>query len=253
MAEQPIYNTNLAKGTGLINESLILIEEYQETDDKGSFLKRCLEFNILNKATEKRTKDIINLVFFDRYWKETNVILFLKEVRENGLNLYAFKLLLCIYTARANPIFLDLILQVQKENKIDNLNKAYAIDFIRESIASGKAPEWSEGIISRVASYLMSCFKDFELLDDSGLLNLNPRDSFIVNYIAHELHFEGKSDLEILNDNIWLLLGLSRYRLVEELRTISYRDTFIFQYSGEIIRINWKYTSMQEFIENESR
>ena len=45
-----IYNTNLAKGTGLVNENLMLIEFYEETDSKQSFLSRCCAENILDKS-----------------------------------------------------------------------------------------------------------------------------------------------------------------------------------------------------------
>jgi len=63
-----LYNSNLAKGTGLINETLTLIEFYEENDTKESFLDRCISQNILNKSTAKRTKDIITLGFYPRYW-----------------------------------------------------------------------------------------------------------------------------------------------------------------------------------------
>ena len=59
------YNTNLAKGAGFINESITLIEFIEENDTKETFLARCISTNILDKATELRTKDIIGLVFFD--------------------------------------------------------------------------------------------------------------------------------------------------------------------------------------------
>ena len=91
------YNTNLAKGTGFINETLILIEFYEEEEARSAFLRRCISANILDKSTEKRTKDVINLVFFDRYWQEgSGVIQTLKSLRQDGLSLEAMKSLFFI-------------------------------------------------------------------------------------------------------------------------------------------------------------
>lgn len=41
-----LYNSNLAKGTGLINETLTLIAFYEKNDTKVSFLNRCISQNI---------------------------------------------------------------------------------------------------------------------------------------------------------------------------------------------------------------
>jgi hypothetical protein len=69
----------------------------------------------------------------------------------------------------------------------------------------------------------------------------------------HELHFKGKSDKEIVHDNLWKLLGMTMQEIIMEMEKISFRGSFIFQYSGEILKIGWKHQNMEEFIENECR
>ena len=245
-----IYNTNLAKGTGFINESLALIEFYEEGESKQDFLNRCIAQNFLNKSTERRTRDIINLVFYDRYWKGTNnVIQNFKALRENGLNLEALKSLFYIYTAKANQVFYDFVVELNDSKRNRKILTEDAKNFLLMAISMKKAPLWSDTMINRVSSYLISCLKNFDLINGQGYLRLNFPDQKIINYLIHELHFAGKSDMEIIFDKQWKLLGLSDYEMVREIEKISYEGTFIFQYSGEILKIGWNYQNMEEFIE----
>lgn len=248
------YSSNLAKGTGLINETLTLIEFYQIGESKQEFLKRCISQNILNKSTEHRTKDIINLVFFDRYWKtEETVIQFLKMMRENGLSLEALKTLFFIYTARANQVLYDFTLEIRSQGTSKKVSKEIAQSFLLRAISDGLAPKWSDSIITRVSSYLISCLKDFNIIERSGYIVNNWPDTKVFNYLIHELHFKGYSDEKIARDNLWELLGLDFHKLIQEIERISYKGTFIFQHSGEILRIGWNYKTMEEFIDNEFR
>ena len=248
------YNTNLAKGTGFVNETLTLVEFYEHGESKSDFVARCISTNILNKSTEKRTKDVLNLVFFDRYWRnDTNVILWLKSMRQEGLSLEAMKTLFLIYTAKANRVFFDFVKEIKALNQNEKINIGIARQFILNSISSNLAPLWSDSMIKRVSSYLITCLKDFDLLDSEGYMMPSFPDQRVINYILHELHFDGQRDDEIIRDHTWELLGLSEYQVIKEIEKISFRGTFIFQYSGEILKIGWNYQSMEEFIENECR
>ena len=93
------------------------------------------------------------------------------------------------------------------------------------------------------------------MVDKSGKQILPFRASDLtVNYLMHELHFQGYSDMEILHHRDWEIFDLDlrvHWLLVAE--RISFRGTFIFQFSGEILKIGWNYDNMEEFIENECR
>jgi len=247
------YNTNLAKGTGLVNENLMLIEFYKETDTKQSFLERCIGENILDKSTEHRTKDIVNLVFFDRFWKTENVISLLKKMRDNGLSLDALKTLFLIYTAKANLVFYDFLIYLYQSHQNTKITTVVSNRFLLHAISEEKAPSWSNAIIHRVSSYLISCAKELNVLTPDGYLNKKIPDQLVITYLLHELHFHGKSDMEIVHDNLWKLLGMTMQEIIMEMEKISFRGSFIFQYSGEILKIGWKHQNMEEFIENECR
>lgn len=249
-----IYNSNLAKGTGLINETLSLIEFYEFGESKEDFLDRCISNNILNKSTERRTKDIIKLVFFDRYWKEDeNVIQYLKIMRDNGLSLEAMKSLLFVYTVRANHILYDFTLEIREVIQSNKINKETAKNFLLKSISNGKAPAWSDSMIIRISSYLISCLKDFDIINKQGYITIKFPDTRVFNYLLHELHFKGYSDEQIVQDDIWNLFGLDLNELIKEIERISFKGTFIYQSSGEILKIGWNYKTMMDFIKDECR
>lgn len=249
--EKAKYTTNLAKGTGFVNETLELLSLVEENDTKASFLQRCLEQNPLSKSTEKRTKDLVTVVFFDRYWKG-ELPKYLHLIRENGIGLEAMKSIFLVYTARANAILRDFIIEVFSKNK-SVVTSEDSIRFIDEAISTGKSPTWSASMRKRVASYLLTCCKDFGLIDRRGEVQLYFPDSFVINYFLHEMHFNGLSDNQILEDTTWDLLQMTKHDVIKELEKISYNGSFIFQYSGEILHLSWKYQNMKEFIENECR
>ena len=199
MTENKIkYNTNLAKGTGFVNETLTLINYYQRGQEKQAFLKECLLTNILDKATEKRTKDLITLVFYDRYWKKGNVILLLQLMREKGASLSVMKKLFLVFTARANLVLYDF-LKIIYEANLKHVELRHALDFINEAISSGLAPSWSEAMIKRTASYLLSCLRDFDLIGKGNIFLKSYPEMIVVNFFLHEMHFSGQSDMQILD------------------------------------------------------
>lgn len=252
MKNKFVYNTNLAKGTGFINETLELLSLIEDGDDKKSFLNRCLEINPLGKSTEKRSRDIITLVFFDRYWIG-NIPHHLQEIRNCGFGLEGMKQLFLVYTARANSIFKDFFIESITKNSKLILSHKDSLDFINNAITEGKASPWSETMKKRVASYLISCCKDFDLIDNHGQVSIYYPQNFVVSYFIHELHFSGLSDNQILDSETWSILQLSKNDTLSEMEKISFNGTFIYQYSGELLRISWKYDNMKQFIENECR
>ena len=62
-----IYNSDLLKGTGLIQETMVLIDLFRAGMSKQDLINQVLEFNPLAKEHENRTKDIINHTFYRRF------------------------------------------------------------------------------------------------------------------------------------------------------------------------------------------
>jgi len=182
-----------------------------------------------------------------------NVIPYLKNLREKGLSLEGMKSLMLYYTAKANPVLRDFIFELVEVNNHKKIMPETSRNFLLQAISNNKAPLWSDSIIKRVSSYLISCLKDFDLVDKEGNFKTKHPVHTVTNYLIHEFHFQGSSDSAIVKDRIWKLFGLTNFEVIAEIEKLSFKGNFIFQNSGEILNIGWKYKNIYQLIENEYR
>jgi hypothetical protein len=252
------YNSNLLKGTGLIQEMLVLIEAYDANESAQEFQKRVLEEGILSKSTENRTIDVVRNIFRTRFLdQKLEVTTFLKAMRDEYVSMDVITQLFLIYTCRANPILADFIYDVYYPLILNGKPKITADHpkiFIRSAISDGRIPKsWSASTIEKVSEHINACMIDFKLVDKSKNILPFRAIEFAVNYLLHELHFQGFSDMEILHHEDWKIFNLDSGSLASIAERISFRGIFVFQYSGEILKISWNNKNMKEFIENECR
>jgi hypothetical protein len=249
------YDTNLSKGAGLIDETLTLLTIYEQGMSKEDFYVKVLQYDLLAKSTENRAQDIVKRVFFRRFWrdKKFDPVYHLKALREKHVSLNVIRQILLIYTCRVNPILQDFIQEVYHSSVAKGYNKltiADYQDFIKEAIKEGIIdPPWAESMIARVGRYLNAALVDFGLIDKEK--NIRPFQVYdeTVFYLAHELHFRGYTDDQILHHPDWQIFGLSPDKIVAILNRISWQGHFIVQYSGELLRVSWKYDSMEKAID----
>jgi hypothetical protein len=124
------------------------------------------------------------------------------------------------------------------------LSRKFILETIRHS---DYITGWSESTQRKVASYLISAIVDFKLLDNQRKVKSVFLHDITANYLAHELHFRGFSDNAIVNSDDWKLFGYSKFDTAKHLERLSFQGNFIFQNSGEIVKIDWIYKTMEEF------
>lgn len=252
------YNSNLLKGTGLIQEMLVLIEAYNPGESAQEFQKRVLEEGILSKSTDTRTMDVVRGVFKPRFLdQKLKVTSYIQLMRDNYVSMDVITQLFLLYTCRANPILADFISDVyypliKTEKAIITTEDPRS--FVQSALSDGRIQRsWSKSTIDRVGSHIIASLIDFELIDRSKQILPYRAHELTVNYLLHELHFQGYSNMSILHHEDWKIFNLDPSSLAVIAEKLSFSGTFIFQYSGEILNINWKYKNMEEFIENECR
>jgi hypothetical protein len=246
------YNIDLCKGTGLIQETILLLMMYKSGLSKQEMTREAITSNILVKASDKRIKDIVEIAFFKRYVNDDpSIPVNLQVLLTKSLSLDVVTQLFLIYTSRANLILMDFIIQVywpEVRKGTKDLNFNYSRKFISETIRqTDLISGWSETTQKRMASYIISTLVDFRFLDKERKVKPVFLHDFTANYLAHELHFKGLSDNAIVESNDWKLFGYSRLDTINHLERLSFQGHFIFQNSGEIVKINWSYKNMQEF------
>jgi len=245
------YNSNLLKGTGIVNETILLLSVYDENTTKKSLLDYVLRTNLLSTNTEKRAKDVVEKVFYIRFMQHNHLIpCWLKLAREKGLMVNQMTQLFYIYCLRENAILYDFVLEKLnpiKASGSDYMPKIAVDDFIKNLNDSGIV-EWSDVSRVRMAQHMRGTLADFFVIDkDCNILPFD-MDDFTVLYLMHELHFEGLSDMAIWEHEDWKLFNLDKYEVLSRIMNLSLKGGFIAQSSGDLLTISWKYNSMEEMI-----
>lgn len=258
VTDKRIYNSNLLKGTGLIQETLVLLEAYNPEESNLEFQKRVVSTGILSKSTDNRAIDIVRNVFWDRYLGYgIEVPFFLKSMRDNYVSIDVITQLFYLYTCRANPILGDFVREVffpLTSKSFAKLKSSDPKDFINDALVDGRIPKkWSESTITKVSEHIIASLIDFQLIEkDKSILPYRVID-LSASYLLHELHFRGISDNDIWKHKDWELFGLDPIEVIKIIERISFYGSFIFQFSGEILNLSWNNLSMEEFINNECR
>lgn len=245
------YTYNLAKGCGLVEETLSLLTIYDEATTKDSLAQYVHDNNFLSRCTAQRSSDIVRRVFYPRLMKANHDIpLWLKEIRSRGLMLDQFKQLLMVYCARENAIMYDYITTILNELRIEgyaNVPSNSFKEFIERIVDDGNA-NWSESIKRRNASYIKAVLTDFDFINRRGEILPYKIAAFTLLYFMHEMHFSGMSDIAIWNSEDWQLFGLDKYAVQDAILSNNMRGGYIAQCTGDLMTISWNYKTMEEFI-----
>ena len=249
--DQKTYTTGLIKGSGLIDETLSLIELWEPEIDGRKLANLAIEKNAISKATARRTKDIVK-EFSHRYLINSGKdALYLKALLQSGVPLNQIKQLLAVYTSRAHPILYDFIVRVywdRVKNNHEYLENYDARRFLDQAFLNGNIESrWTDGVIKNISKSLLTCLRDFNFIasDTTQKRQIVPISilPFTTLFLAHEIHFSGFSDNSILESPDWALFGISdRGEVISELRKASGDKVFILQYSDDLLRISWKYS-----------
>jgi hypothetical protein len=251
------YTILLQKGLGMIEETIILLRLWEPRMNNPQVVDLALERGSLGRSTEYRVKDIITRVFFKRYVCKDNIpAKYLKQLVTLNYPLTELKQLLMLYTCRSDDALYDFVQEIYWPKYyagVEFIWKDDSLTFLNEAALKGYMKNnWAETQTRRIASNLLGCLTDFKLFgkNQAGKRALIPThiSKKTVIFVAHDLHFSGYSDNSILENPDWGLFGLKRIDILRELENASYDGHFIIQYSGEILKISWKYASMEECI-----
>lgn len=254
MSGKQYYDTNLAMGLGLIDETKALLKAWHPSMDAQALYQEVLTTGILSEVSAYRLRNIVVRCFGNRFLVgDANPAALLKRLLP-FLSFSEVAQLLFLYTCRANPILADFVREVYWAGYSSGakvVTKERAEEFIRRAIDDNKTPSrWAEGQIERVGRYLTGCCSDFGLLghhSSGGRLILPFRiEPKVFSFLAYDLHFAAIGDNALLTHPDWQLFGLERGDVLEEMKRLSLQGQVIIQAAGDVIRISWKQQTMEE-------
>jgi len=253
-----IYTTELSKGQGAVDETLSLLQVWTPGMPADVLARKTIAEGGLGRSTAVRTRDLAQRVFARRYLGNGGTpAANLKYLIDQRADRSVVKQLMLIYTSRLHLILRDFIAEVywnRYSAGAERISRSDAEEFILRAQADGRiAPPWSETVRLRVARYLTGTLADFGFLAEGrqSAKNLKPLRLLPGTglYVGHEIHFQGFSDNSILESPDWKLFGLGREDVVREMDRLAANGHFIMQYSGELLRISWRYQTMEECLD----
>lgn len=252
------YSTELRKGRGAVAETLTLLDTWEPGMPGAQLQALAVERGLFGSSSAKRAQDLVSEVFARRYLAdEGEPAGHLKYLLDRGADRAVLKQLMLVYTARRNPVLRDFISEVYWPAFAAGaaaLNTDAAEGFLKRAAADGRiARPWSEVMRKRIAGDLLSTLADFGLLEDIKRQTKPIRSYRMLPdtalFLAHEIHFKGFSDNSILESPDWRLFGLAREDVVQQLDKVSRAGHYILQYSGDLLRISWRYQTMEECLD----
>jgi len=94
---------------------------------------------------------------------------------------------------------------------------------------------------------------DFGLLAEVGrgrreLVHYRPVDLTLV-FLAYDLHCAGLTDASMVDHRDWALFGFTNKDVASAIDRLSGEGWWLAQVAGSVVRISWKYSSMEEVVD----
>jgi hypothetical protein len=253
-----VYTTELSKGQGAIPETLTLLRHWQPGMSGDELARTTLAQGLLSRSTARRARDLVKTVFARRLLvHDGRPAEYLKYLVEHGADPAVVRQLLLVYAARLHPILRDFIAEAywpRYAAGAKTLGRAEAERFIENARADARiSPPWSAAMTVRVAGYLTGTLADFGLLENvrKSVREIRPYGLLpeTALYLAYENHFKGFNDNSLMESPDWKLFGMARGDVVQQLGRVAREGHFILQYSGDLLRITWRYRTMGECLD----
>lgn len=253
-----LYTTELSKGQGAVPETLALLEHWAPGMNAEQLTRITVDQGLLSTSSANRAWDLASRVFARRLLAEDGKpAAWLRHLVDARADRGVVRQLLFLYAARAHRILRDFVIDVYWPRCRDGaltMGRGEADQFIEDAKADGRIhPPWSPAMSERTARYLTGTLSDFGLLEDkratTRAVSPFPILTGTALFLAHEIHFQSFSDNSILDSPDWKLFGLEPADVVRQLERAARRGHFIVQYAGDLLRIDWRYQSMEECLD----
>lgn len=250
------YTLNLSKGAAVLDEMRTLLLNWVPGEDINDYLTRVLASDLLGKRTAKRTRDLVILVFYPRYIaNDDRRARWLKYQLEHSGERDAFREISLVYATRADDLLRDFTMEkFWQSAQIGTIQPSAVLEFLAQAVAKKYLKRaWSEQVRTKYARSVLGALRDFGLIREERrgrrqVMNYRMTDAG-VTYLAHEMHFSGLSDAQVVESADWTLFGMDRTRVLERLEELGASAGMLVQRAGSVVRITWSYPTMEAMID----
>lgn len=247
-----IYTSRIIKASALLNDTKLLLSQWDEHLTTAENLTKARTENIFGKTSRSRVSDILT-VLRRRYLLAESSRKALVCLAKTPISPDILDKLLYFYSAQADILLYDIVTTVinpiretgRLEITVEDIRKA-----VIRWVAEGKTESsWSEDTITRVVRNVMSALRDFGVLQGAVKkrigANYLPLAAFA--YIAFYLYQLQPSGEKLLHHPDWQLFFLTTAD-IERLFIQAHQQHLLEYYAaGSIIRIDFPTTSLEEY------
>jgi len=251
------YTTQLQAGLGLIEETQALLKEWQPGMSTQELVNVALESGQFPNVTARRLRNIVAECFAPRYLNPDPQPAGWLRALNHRVSARALNQLFFLYTARANLILRDFVIQLYWERYASGyaeISSEDSTEFVQRATYDGKTRKlWSETTIKRLSSYLLSVCVDYQFLQPltRAVRQITPVriDSCATVILAYDLHLQGIANNNLINHPDWLLFGLQPEDVRDELKRLSVHKFWIIQTAASVVSISWAHKTMEEVVD----
>ena len=247
----------MSKGPAPIAEMRALLEVWEPGEDAKHLLERVQASGLLGKATAKRTRDMVNLVFRPRLLVPSDQpARNLKQFMQANGDPQTFRELLLIHQARTDEMLYDFITQklwtAYREGDLF-IRHADAVAFFDAAQERGEIRKaWSDGSKQRIGHALLKALTVYGFLrkENGTARSIVPyrMTGAGMAYLAYDLHLSGLSDGAVVEHTDWMLFGLERTALLDRLDMLPASFGMLMQRAGSVVRITWDFSTMEQLV-----
>jgi hypothetical protein len=258
MLAEKQYTTQLQAGLGMVPECHALLRLHQPEISTAQLSNLALTEGIFPGCTARRVENLVREMFAPRFYKPNTLVADrLKQLIVSGIHADVINQLFLVHTARAQAVLHDFISQVywpRRRDGADSLAIDDAQNFLEKAFKNGRmAKPWSTITMKRVSGYLLGACHDFDLLGKARR-GVRPFLPFRIRaktavYLAHDLHFAGVGDNNLIHHSDWTLFGLQNPdEVIAILASTCSEGNWLIQSGGGLIQISWKNPTWKEAI-----
>ena len=171
------YTSKIIKVGALLDDTKLLLADWDITQSVKINLAHILKDNILGKASRSRIKDIL-VVMRERYFQYPDLVAGLKVCLETKNLSRSVDSLLYYYSAKNDSLLYDTVtifIEEKKHQRITEIDVPMMVDWVTSLVDADKTTtRWDDYTILRCSRGLLSTLRDFGLLEGTNEKRLAP-------------------------------------------------------------------------------
>ena len=252
-----VYREGLARGGIRLDETRTLLMAWEPCEPLPAFIERVRRDDVLGKATARTVEDYVR-AFAQRFAQPPDrPARDLKRLLAGGAARQVVDDLIFYYLAQHEALLRDFTVQrywpAAREGRL-SLTLDAVRQFTAEAEGDGRiATPWSPALKKDMPARVLNVLGKFGLLGDlkggrCPILPYRPADGAVA-YLAYLLHARGVTDASLADRPAWALYGLEPRDVWNRLDALAGDGWLIFQRSGQVVRIGWRYASPEEVVD----